>query len=111
MTSEVIFRLGGLTVTLSRAKSVVLVTLALLTQPMLAFSAASEQAAIVFVADSRALSGWRAWCVNLYNESPLQFALLTVAIIPLVGVILGLLADFVMSKTGINLRSRAMGEH
>ncbi len=97
--------------TLSKARPAVLATLALLMQPMFAFSAASEQAAIVFVADSRALSGWRAWCVNLYNESPLQFALLTVAIIPLVGVILGLLADFVMSKTGINLKSRALGEH
>ncbi len=95
---------------LLRRRPAGLAALTLLLFPALV-SAAEEATAIVFVADSRGLAGWRAWFTNLYNESSWQFTLLTVTIIPLVGVVLGLIADFFMSKSGINLRSRAMGEH
>ncbi len=94
-----------------KTKSGVLATLALMVSPGLALGAASEQAAIVLVADSRRYAGLRAWCVNLYNESAWQFTLLTVIIIPLIGVVLGLVADFFMARSGINLRSRVLGEH
>jgi hypothetical protein len=52
-----------------------------------------------------------AWWANLYNESHLYFALLTVAIIPIIGVIFGLIADVVMKKIGIDLKSRELAEH
>jgi len=66
---------------------------------------------MVLVADTRKLTGWEAWWGNLYNEGHLEFALATVIIIPVVGVLLGLLADVVMSRIGIDLRSRALSEH
>jgi hypothetical protein len=66
---------------------------------------------IVLVADTRNLHGWEAWWANLYNEGHLVFALTTVVIIPTCGVILGLLADRVMSHLGIDLKKRALAEH
>lgn len=67
-------------------------------------------AGIVIVADTRHLSGVQAWWANLYNESHMQFALLTVLIIPLAGVILGTLADLLMRLIGIDLKSRVLRE-
>jgi hypothetical protein len=73
-------------------------------------SAAETAQMIVIVADSRKFHGLRAWWANLYNDSHLHFALLTIILIPTAGVILGSLADLVMSRIGINLRSRALRE-
>jgi hypothetical protein len=66
---------------------------------------------IVIVADSRTLTGLAAWWVNVYNESHFYFALLTVLVIPLAGAILGGLADFLMARIGIDLKSRALREN
>ena len=55
------------------------------------------------MADTRKFTGWEAWWTNLYNESHLYFALLTVVIIPVVGLIFGVLADMIMSRIGIDL--------
>jgi hypothetical protein len=68
-------------------------------------------APIVIVADTRRLSGIMAWWANLYNESHVYFTILTIVIIPLVGVIFGVLADVVMSHIGIDLKSRELAEH
>ncbi len=81
----------------------------LLSAPAL-FAVGGKTEQIVIVADSRRFSGWRAWWANLYNESHLEFALLTIVVIPLVGVILGGLADLVMGRIGIDLKSRALRE-
>lgn len=72
--------------------------------------AAEAATGIVIVADTRHLSGIQAWWANLYNEGHLEFALLTIIIIPVSGVILGTLADFLMSFIGIDLKSRALRE-
>jgi hypothetical protein len=40
-----------------------------------------------------------------------MFAVVTILIIPLCGVTLGILADLVMSRIGIDLRNRALAEH
>lgn len=66
---------------------------------------------VVIVADTRKFSGWEAWWTNLYNESHLYFALLTMALIPTIGVIFGVLADLMMSMIGIDLKSRELAEH
>lgn len=66
---------------------------------------------IVIVADSRKLSGVMAWWANLYNESHFYFTLLTIILIPLIGVIFGVLADIVMHFIGIDLKSRDLAEH
>jgi hypothetical protein len=66
---------------------------------------------MVLVADSRRFTGWRAWWMNLYNESHLLLALLTVILIPALGLLLGTATDRLMAKTGINLKTRVLAEH
>lgn len=73
--------------------------------------AAEKAEAIVIVADSRRFTGWKAWWTNLYNESHLLFALATIVIIPTLGAILGTLTSLLMSRIGIDLRSRELAEH
>ena len=79
--------------------------------PAAAFAAGGGGAPIVIVADTRKLSGIMAWWANLYNESHLYFTIMTVILIPLIGVIFGVLADIVMHFIGIDLKSRDLAEH
>ncbi len=88
---------------------IALAAFGLSTQVALAAGGGGEP--IVIVADSRKLSGIMAWWANLYNESHFYFTLLTVIIIPVIGVIFGLLADLVMHLVGIDLSSRDLAEH
>jgi hypothetical protein len=67
--------------------------------------------AIVFVADSRRYSGWKAWFTNLYNESHLYFMLVTIITIPALALILGSIMSFLIARTGIDLKSRVLAEH
>jgi hypothetical protein len=82
-----------------------------LLMPGWALAAGPKAAPLVVVADTRKVTGWEAWWTNLYNESHLYFALLTVAIIPIVGLIFGVLADLVMGRIGLDLKSRELAEH
>ena len=66
---------------------------------------------IVIVADSRRFTGWKAWWTNLYNESHLLFAIVTIAIIPTLGLLLGKLTGAILAQLGINLKSRDLAEH
>ncbi|MBF0102601.1 MAG: hypothetical protein HQK77_17000 [Desulfobacterales bacterium] len=68
-------------------------------------------AAIVIVADTRYLSGMQLAWASLYNESHAYFTLLTVILIPVIGLIFGVLADIVMKHIGIDLSSRELSEH
>ncbi len=79
--------------------------------PGLGHAAAGPAAPLIVVADTRHLTGWQAWFANLYNESHFYFTVLTVVAIPVVGLILGLLADLVMRTIGIDLKSRDLAEH
>jgi hypothetical protein len=88
-----------------------LVLLAGLLLPELALAAGPKAAPLVVVADTRKFTGWEAWWTNLYNESHLYFALLTVVLIPIIGLIFGLLADLVMRTIGIDLAHRDLAEH
>lgn len=92
-------------------KMIVAVTAMFLLMPMAAFAAGGGGAGIVIVADTRKLSGLMAWWSNMYNESHLYFTILTIIIIPTVGVIFGVLADIVMHFIGIDLKSRDLAEH
>jgi hypothetical protein len=87
----------------------VALVLALPTQVLAAGGGGGE--AIVFVADSRRYTGWQAWFTSLYNESLAQFTLLTVICVPLLALILSTVMGFFLSKTGIDLKSRAVGGH
>lgn len=74
--------------------------------------AAGEKAApLVIVADTRKLTGWEAYWANLYNESHVYFTLITVIAIPIIGLVFGVIADFIMSRIGIDLKSRELAEH
>jgi hypothetical protein len=80
--------------------------------PSFAIAAGGGGAApIVLVADTRKLTGILAWWANLYNESHLQFMILTIILIPVTGVIFGVLADIIMNWIGIDLKSRDLAEH
>jgi nitrate reductase NapE component len=79
--------------------------------PSLSLAAGGGGAPIVIVADTRKLDGIMAWWANMYNESHLQFAILTIIIIPVTGVIFGILADIIMGWIGIDLKSRELAEH
>ena len=85
-------------------------TALILLAPCAAFAASGEAKQIVIVADTRNLSGIMAWWTNLYNESHVWFTVLTIIIVPVTGVLLGMLADMVMKRIGIDLESREMGE-
>lgn len=88
-----------------------LVVMVSLLLPELVMAAGPKAAPLVVVADTRKFTGWEAWWTNLYNESHLYFALLTVVLIPIIGLIFGVLADVVMSRIGIDLKSRDLAEH
>ncbi len=92
-------------------KIIGLATLAILLLPELAAAAGPAAAPLVIVADTRKFTGWEAWWANLDNESHLAFALVTVIIIPVVGLIFGVLADLIMGHIGLDLKSRELAEH
>ncbi|MFZ2089809.1 MAG: DVU0150 family protein [Desulfobaccales bacterium] len=83
----------------------------ILLTPGLALAAGEKVANLVVVADTRKLTGWEAWWANLYNESHLYFTIVTVVIIPVIGLIFGVLADIIMGHIGIDLKSRELAEH
>lgn len=85
--------------------------LMLIALPSTALAAGGGGAPVVIVADTRKLDGVLAWWANLYNESHLQFTVLTIILIPLVGVIFGVIADIIMNHIGIDLKSRDLAEH
>lgn len=72
--------------------------------------AAQKKANVVIVADTRKLDGILYWWAEMYNESHLLFALMTMIIIPFVGCVLGWLADIVMTHIGIDLKHRELAE-
>ena len=84
---------------------------AMLVIPDAVLAAGEKASLLVIVADTRKLTGWEAWFANLYNESHVYFTIVTVLAIPIIGVLLGLLADLVMSRIGIDLKSRELSEH
>lgn len=93
----------------NRSLRAILLALVLLPARLLAVGGGGD--AIVIVADSRRFTGWKAWWTNLYNESHLGFALVTILIIPTVGLILGKLTGWLLARTGINLKTRELAEH
>jgi hypothetical protein len=79
--------------------------------PEMALAAAEKAAPLVLVADTRKLTGLMRWWADLYNESHVWFTVLTVVLIPVIGLLFGVIADIVMSHIGIDLKSRDLAEH
>lgn len=66
---------------------------------------------LVLVVDSRRFTGFSRWWAGVYNESRVYFTLLTIITVPALGWLMGKLTSFVLSRTGINLKSRVLTEH
>ncbi len=80
--------------------------------PAMAFAAGPKASALVVVADTRRVTGAvEKYFANLYNTNILLFAVWAVVLTALWGVILGVTMDFVMSRTGLDLKSRKIVEH
>ena len=84
--------------------------LMLAAMPGLALAAGGKASAVVIVADTRKLDGILYWWAEMYNESHLFFFFFSMFIIPIVGCILGWLADIVMTHIGIDLKHRELAE-
>lgn len=75
------------------------------------FAFAGGSTNVVFVSDTRKLTGLMHWWGSCYNHSHLEFTIITIVLIPLVGCIFGLLADLFMNWVGIDLTKREAAEH
>jgi hypothetical protein len=67
---------------------------------------------LVVVADTRRIPwGVMRYFADLYNANPLLFAVWAVVLTAAFGAILGFIMDLIMSRTGLDLRSRKIVEH
>lgn len=83
-----------------------------LTFPEFASAAAEKADMLVVVADSRRVS-WSLsrYFLDVYNTNPLMFGVWCVILTGIMGGALGLITDFFMKRTGIDLTSRKIVEH
>ena len=81
--------------------------------PMVAMAAGGGGASeLVVVADTRVLdSGMMRYFSDLYNNNIIMFAIWATVLTALYGAFLGFLMDFIMSRTGLDLKSRKIVEH
>ncbi len=89
------------------------IILATLLLPALAYAAGGGGATdLVVVADTRVIeSGIVKYIADLYNTNLTLFAIWCVVLTALYGSFLGFFMDFLMSKTGLDLKSRKIVEH
>jgi len=79
--------------------------------PSLASAAGGGASPITLVSDTRKLDGILLWWGNIYNDSHLEFTILTCVMIPVVGCVLGFAADFILGAIGLDLTKRELAEH
>jgi len=80
--------------------------------PEMVWAAGGKAAPLVVVADTRRISGGvMKYFADLYNTNILLFAVWAVVLTAAYGCFLGLLMDFIMSRTGLDLKSRKIVEH
>jgi membrane protein YqaA with SNARE-associated domain len=86
--------------------------MAYLVLPAMAWAAGEKAADLVVVADTRRISGGiMKYFANLYNTNILLFAVWAVVLTAAYGCFLGVLMDVLMSRTGLDLKSRKIVEH
>jgi ABC-type xylose transport system permease subunit len=88
-----------------------LIIIAIFLMPDIAAAIGQKVDPIVVVAHITKLKGIWAWWGNLYNDSRFYFTLITVESMLIAGALLGLIADFLIGYTGIDLKSRDLAEH
>lgn len=80
--------------------------------PSLALAAGKKATELVVVADTRVISsGILKYFADLYNFNQVLFAAWAVILTAAYGCFLGVLMDIIMSRTGLDLRSRKIVEH
>jgi hypothetical protein len=72
--------------------------------------AVGKKGPIIWVADTRDLTGFWGWTTSIYNEDLYLYAVLTIIMMALWGVVLGFLMDFIMKGVGIELTKRDVKE-
>ena len=87
-------------------------TSAYLLLPDLILASGEKADMLVVVADSRRVS-WSVskFLVDVYNTDPYMFGLYCAVLTAVMGCVLGLITDFFMKRTGIDLTSRKIVEH
>lgn len=89
-----------------------LLTMLYLWLPAALWAGGEKAADLVVVADTRVLhSGIMKYFSELYNTNIVLFAVWAVVLTAAYGCILGLLMDVIMSRTGLDLKSRKIIEH
>jgi hypothetical protein len=76
----------------------------------LARASGEEAEAIIWVADTRNLTGICKWFAAMYNEAPLKHAFLVIIITAIEGILLGFGMDWIMQRTGLELEERELRE-
>lgn len=80
--------------------------------PDLVQAAGGKASMLVVVADTRRVSSpFTLYFLNLYNTDPIMFGVVCAIITAALGCGFGLIADFLMKRTGIDLTSRELVEH
>jgi ABC-type Fe3+ transport system permease subunit len=79
--------------------------------PRIVLASGDKASNLVVVADTRRLTGIMHYFSDLYNSDIVIFAIWTVVLTAAMGCVLGFLMDFIMSRTGLDLKSRKIIEH
>jgi len=80
--------------------------------PSLAWAGGEAASELVVVADTRRITGGvMKYFANLYNTNIWLFAVWAVVLTAAYGCFLGVLMDLIMSRTGLDLKSRKIIEH
>jgi ABC-type Fe3+ transport system permease subunit len=92
-------------------RSILTALSALLLLPKSLLAAGPTAAPIVVVADTRRVTGIMKYLSDTYNTNPWLFAVWAVVLTAVFGAFLGFLMDFIMMRTGLDLKSRKIVEH
>lgn len=94
------------------SKILTLSTAAVLLLPALALAAGGPASDLIVVADTRMLEpGLMKYFADLYNTNTTLFAVWATVMTGVYGCFLGFTMDFLMARTGIDLKSRKIVEH
>jgi len=89
-----------------------LLTMLYLWLPMAIWAGGGKASDLVVVADTRMLhSSIMKYFAGLYNTNIVLFAVWAVVLTAAYGCLLGVLMDIIMSRTGLDLKSRKIIEH
>jgi hypothetical protein len=88
-----------------------MLTAALVLLPAWVWASGEAAGHLVVVADARRVSGIMKYFSDLYNTNIWLFAVWAVVLTAAMGSILGFLMDYIMSRSGLDLKSRKIVEH